>query len=60
MTKKDYELIARAFHDVLVQDVNAVDRFTVEVCIWQVARALRRDNFRFDDQRFYAACVKGT
>jgi hypothetical protein len=60
MTKKDYELIAKAIYGSLIQSYSLdwQDRFIEQhkITARHVAVALERDNPRFDRDRFMAAC----
>ncbi len=64
MTKKDYELIARAFRETRdsVESDNLSTRaerfYALEKVARTLADALASDNARFDRARFVAACVK--
>lgn len=61
MTKKDYELIARALRDTMLIDIASADELrgatkaTRSACA-RVAAALATENPRFDRARFLAAC----
>lgn len=56
MTKKDYELIAAVFRDARLQDATVLDEHTLATLSWMLAVALRRQNSRFDFDRFERAC----
>ncbi len=48
MTSKDYKIIARAIY---------LSDNTKESVINQLITALQQDNYRFDAERFYEACM---
>lgn len=50
MTKKDYELLSEALKSVKAPS----DAWQHSVCA--VADALKKDNYRFDSNRFFQAC----
>lgn len=57
MTKKDYELIARALkstHQTVNVPTRVAQQWANDVCA--IADALAQDNPRFDRERFLAAC----
>ncbi len=60
MTKKDYELIAKAIHVSLIWSgsLEAQDRFIEQhrMTAGYVADALERTNPRFNKDKFMAAC----
>ena len=56
MSKKDYELIATVFRDAREQNITDVDEHTLAILAWMLAVALRRQNSRFDFDRFERAC----
>ena len=57
MTKKDYELIAQVFAD-LESDFNncGSDAVSLSIVVEELARALGKDNPRFDEDKFVKAC----
>lgn len=60
MTKKDYELLAKAIYGSLIQSgkLEAQDHYIEQfkITTWHVADALERNNPRFDRDRFISAC----
>lgn len=60
MSRKDYELIARAIYGSLIQSgsLESQDRFIDQhrMTARHVANALERENPRFDRDRFIEAC----
>ena len=60
MTKKDYELIAKAISEVIdtamVRDYTASQSHTQILIIEPFAERLERDNPRFDRKKFIDAC----
>ena len=65
MTRKDYELIAKAIKDVgLFYHVSRLGQPTPETVLWSVAVELARefgdDNVRFEKQRFLESCEVDT
>lgn len=60
MSRKDYELLAKAFRRCVAQmQFTPGDHFAVNKCIHEVANALWMDNTRFNKQRFLAVCDAG-
>jgi hypothetical protein len=57
--KRHYEVIASVMHDVLSNRRNTQDRFTVIDIVEALAREFKRDNPRFNSDRFGEACVRG-
>lgn len=64
MTRKDFELIAKAVResnledDSLGDDPNYSDRGSKKNVAWILADALAETNPRFDRERFVRACVE--
>ena len=57
MSRKDYRLLATALNDTLKYDTSGPKTQQAVVATAQnIAWALKRDNGRFDCDRFYAAC----
>lgn len=59
MTRKDYELIARALHDAKPLDNAASEWDEWDQCVALMANALVDTNPRFDRGKFETYCVKG-
>lgn len=56
MTKKDYELIAKAIRDVYLYGID-VDKGTLDDVARSLAAHLATTNPRFDRERFIKACA---
>lgn len=54
MSRKDYELIARAFRDTVERHIG--DLSSAQAAALRLAEALHKDNPRFDRQKFIEAC----
>lgn len=56
MTRKDYELIARAFSDKRAEYGSRGDKLIVDDIASELANSLHCTNARFDRVRFLRAC----
>lgn len=66
MTRKDYQVLASALHDVQPELITSSDdRYGAaygnqwQACVSAIADALAKDNPRFDRTRFLVACNGG-
>jgi hypothetical protein len=56
MTRKDYQLIASALKESREDCITELARLGVQVTAIKIAKALKRDNSRFNEDRFLDAC----